>query len=179
MADNGVFGVDLDEYKYGFRDDENYVFKSRKGLDHKIVDEISWMKGEPDWMRAVRHKALDVFYSKPVPAWGADLSRLDYDDMYYYIKPVEEQGRTWEEVPDDIKRTFDRLGIPEAERKFLAGAGAQYESEAVYHNLKEEWSKQGVIFVDSDTGLREYPDVYKEYFGTVVPMADNKYAALN
>ncbi len=179
MSENVVLGVDLDEYRYGFRDDENYVFKSRKGLDHEIVDEISWMKGEPDWMRALRHKSLDIFFSKPVPTWGGDLSRLDYDDIYYYIKPVEEQGRTWDEVPDDIKRTFDRLGIPEAERKFLAGAGAQYESEAVYHSLKEEWQRQGVIFVDSDTGLREYPEFYKEYFGTVVPPADNKYAALN
>jgi Fe-S cluster assembly protein SufB len=130
-------------------------------------------------MRALRHKALDIFYAKPVPTWGGDLSRLDYNDIYYYIKPVEQQGRTWDEVPDDIKRTFDRLGIPEAERKFLAGAGAQYESEAVYHSLKEEWERQGVVFVDSDTGLREYEEFYKEYFGTVVPAADNKYAAMN
>ena len=179
MSDNIVLGVDLDDYKYGFRDEENYVFKSRKGLDHEIVDEISWMKGEPDWMRALRHRSLDIFFAKPVPTWGGDLSRLDYNDLYYYIKPVEQQGRTWDEVPDDIKRTFDRLGIPEAERKFLAGAGAQYESEAVYHSLKAEWQRQGVIFVDSDTGLRDYPDVYKEYFATIVPAADNKYSALN
>jgi Fe-S cluster assembly protein SufB len=179
MSDSVVLGVDLDDYKYGFRDDENYVFKSRKGLDHEIVDEISYMKGEPDWMRATRHKALDIFYAKPVPAWGGDLSRLDHDDIYYYIKPVEQQGRTWDEVPEDIKRTFDRLGIPEAERKFLAGAGAQYESEAVYHSLKEEWERLGVVFVDSDTGLRDYEEVYKQYFGTVVPAADNKYSALN
>jgi Fe-S cluster assembly protein SufB len=179
MSENVVVGVDLDQYKYGFRDEENYVFKSRKGLDHEIVDEISWMKSEPDWMRALRHKSLDIFYAKPVPTWGGDLSRLDYDDLYYYIKPVEEQGRSWEDVPEDIKRTFDRLGIPEAERKFLAGAGAQYESEAVYHSLKEEWERQGVVFMDSDSGLREYEEIYKEYFGTVVPAADNKYAALN
>ena len=179
MSDSVVLGVDLGQYKYGFRDKENYVFKSRKGLDHEIVDEISWMKGEPDWMRALRHKSLDIFFAKPVPTWGGDLSRLDYDDIYYYIKPVEEQGRSWDEVPDDIKRTFDRLGIPEAERKFLAGAGAQYESEAVYHSLKEEWESQGVVFMDSDSGLREYEDIYREYFGTVVPAADNKYAALN
>ncbi|MGD8475354.1 MAG: Fe-S cluster assembly protein SufB [Anaerolineae bacterium] len=179
MSDNVVLGVDLGQYKYGFRDEENYVFKSRKGLDHEIVDEISWMKGEPDWMRALRHKSLEVFYAKPVPTWGGDLAKLDYDDIYYYIKPVEEQGRSWDEVPDDIKRTFDRLGIPEAERKFLAGAGAQYESEAVYHSLKEEWERQGVVFVDSDTGLREHEEFYREYFGTVVPAADNKYAALN
>jgi Fe-S cluster assembly protein SufB len=179
LSENVVLGVDLGQYKYGFRDEENYVFKSRKGLDHEIVDEISWMKGEPDWMRALRHKSLDIFFSKPIPTWGGDLSRLDYDDIYYYIKPVEEQGRSWDEVPDDIKRTFDRLGIPEAERKFLAGAGAQYESEAVYHSLKEEWERQGVVFMDSDSGLREYEHVYREYFGTVVPAADNKYAALN
>jgi Fe-S cluster assembly protein SufB len=179
MSENVVLGVDLDQYKYGFRDEENYVFKSRKGLDHEIVDEISWMKGEPDWMRALRHRSLDIFYAKPVPTWGGDLSRLDYDDIYYYIKAVKEQGRSWDDVPEDIKRTFDRLGIPEAERKFLAGAGAQYESEAVYHSLKEEWERQGVVFMDSDSGLREYEDVYKEYFGTVVPAADNKYAALN
>jgi Fe-S cluster assembly protein SufB len=179
MPDNIVLGVDLDAYRYGFRDDEHYVFKSRKGLDHEIVDEISWMKGEPDWMRAMRHRALDIFFAKPVPVWGADLARLDYQDIYYYIKPVETQGRTWDEVPDGIKQTFDRLGIPEAERKFLAGAGAQYESEAVYHSLKEEWARLGVVFVDSDTGLREYPDVYREHFGTIVPAADNKYAALN
>ena len=172
-------GIDLDTYKYGFRDEEKYVFKSRKGLDHDIVDQISWMKGEPDWMRALRHKALDIFYAKPVPTWGADLSGLDYNDIYYYVKPVEQQGQSWDEVPEEIKRTFDRLGIPEAERKFLAGAGAQYESEAVYHNLKKEWERLGVVFVDSDTGLRDYPDVYKEYFGTVVPAADNKYSALN
>jgi Fe-S cluster assembly protein SufB len=179
MPKNVVLGVDLDAYQYGFRSDENYVFKSRKGLDHEIVDEISWMKGEPDWMRAIRHKALDTFIAKPMPTWGADLSKLDHQDIYYYIKPVETQGRTWEEVPDSIKETFDRLGVPEAERKFLAGAGAQYESEAVYHSLKEEWSRQGVIFVDSDSGLREYPEIFREHFGTVVPATDNKYAALN
>ena len=179
MSDNVVLGVDLDDYKYGFRDDENYVFKSRKGLDHEIVDEISWMKGEPDWMRAIRHRSLDIFSAKPTPTWGADLSKLDHNALYYSLTPVEEQGRTWDEVPDAIKRTFDRLGIPEAERKFLAGAGAQYESEAVYHSLKEEWERLGVVFVDSDTGLREFPEFYKEYFGTVVPAADNKYSALN
>jgi len=179
MAENVVLGVDLDQYKYGFRDKENYVFKARKGLDHEIVDEISWMKGEPEWMRALRHQALDIFFAKPTPTWGSDLSRLDYNDIYYYIKPVEEQKRSWDQVPDDIKRTFDRLGVPEAERKFLAGSGAQYESEAVYHSLKEEWERQGVIFVDSDTGLREYPDIYRQHFGTVVPSTDNKYAAMN
>jgi Fe-S cluster assembly protein SufB len=168
-----------DEYKYGWSQPENYAFKSRKGLDHDIVDQISVMKGEPEWMRQLRHEALDVFLSKPIPTWGADLSAIDYQDIYYYIKPVESQSKSWDDVPADIKETFDKLGIPEAERKFLAGAGAQYESEAVYHSLKQEWEKQGVIFVDSDTGLREHPEIYKEYFGTVVPSTDNVFAALN
>ena len=168
-----------DDYKYGWNQPENYAFKSRKGLDHEIIDQISVMKHEPDWMRQLRHEALDVFFSKPIPNWGADLSAIDYQDIYYYIKPVEAQGKSWDDVPADIKETFDKLGIPEAERKFLAGAGAQYESEAVYHSLKQEWEKQGVIFVDSDTGLREHPDIYKEYFGTVVPSTDNVFAALN
>jgi len=167
------------EYKYGWSQPESYVFKARKGLDHEIVDQISRMKGEPDWMRELRHQALDIFFSKPIPTWGADLSAIDYQDIYYYIKPVESQGRSWEDLPPDIKETFDKLGIPEAERKFLAGAGAQYESEAVYHSLKQEWEKQGVIFVDSDTGLREHEDIYRQYFGTVVPATDNVFAALN
>ena len=168
-----------DEYKYGWSQPENYAFKSRKGLDHDIVEQISVMKGEPEWMRQLRHEALDIFLSKPIPTWGADLSAIDYQDIYYYIKPVESQSKSWDDVPADIKETFDKLGIPEAERKFLAGAGAQYESEAVYHSLKQEWEKQGVIFVDSDTGLREHPEIYKEYFGTVVPSTDNVFAALN
>ena len=168
-----------DDYKYGWNQPENYAFKSRKGLDHDIVDQISVMKGEPEWMRQLRHEALDVFFSKPIPTWGADLSAIDYQDIYYYIKPVESQSKSWDDVPADIKETFDKLGIPEAERKFLAGAGAQYESEAVYHSLKQEWEKQGVIFVDSDTGLREHPEIYREYFGTVVPSTDNVFAALN
>ena len=168
-----------DEYKYGWSQPENYAFKSRKGLDHDIVEQISVMKGEPEWMRQLRHEALDIFLSKPIPTWGADLSAIDYQDIYYYIKPVESQSKSWDDVPADIKETFDKLGIPEAERKFLAGAGAQYESEAVYHSLKQEWEKQGVLFVDSDTGLHEHPEIYKEYFGTVVPSTDNVFAALN
>ncbi|MCX6029866.1 MAG: Fe-S cluster assembly protein SufB [Chloroflexi bacterium] len=167
------------DYKYGWSQPESYAFKSRKGLDHDIVEQISQMKHEPDWMRQLRHEALDIFLSKPIPTWGADLSAIDYQDIYYYIKPVEAQGKSWDDVPADIKETFDKLGIPEAERKFLAGAGAQYESEAVYHSLKQEWEKQGVIFVDSDSGLREHPEIYKEYFGTVVPSTDNVFAALN
>ncbi|NOZ29990.1 MAG: Fe-S cluster assembly protein SufB [Chloroflexi bacterium] len=180
MADEAQVLAEIkQEYKYGFRDPEKYVFKARRGLDHEIVDQISDMKGEPDWMREFRHKALDIFLRKPMPTWGADLSEIDFDEIYYYIKPAEKQGKTWDEVPEDIKRTFDRLGIPEAERKFLAGVGAQYESEVVYHSLKEEWEKLGVIFLDTDTALREHPDLFREYFGTVVPPADNKFAALN
>jgi len=168
-----------DDYKYGWSQPENYVFKARKGLDHEIVEQISRMKNEPDWMRQLRHEALDIFFARPIPTWGPDLSGIDYQDIYYYIKPVETQGRSWDDVPSDIRETFDRLGIPEAERKFLAGAGAQFESEAVYHSLKQEWERQGVIFLDSDGGLREHSDIYKEYFGTVVPASDNTYAALN
>jgi Fe-S cluster assembly protein SufB len=167
------------DYKYGWSQPEQYVFKARKGLDHEIVEQISRMKGEPDWMRQLRHDALDIFFAKPIPTWGPDLSAIDYQDIYYYIKPVEAQGRSWDEVPADIKETFDKLGIPEAERKFLAGAGAQYESESVYHSLRQEWEKQGVIFSDSDSGLREHEDIYREHFGTVVPASDNVYAALN
>ncbi len=171
--------LDLDQYRYGFRDPEQYVFKSRKGLDHQIVAEISHMKGEPDWMRKFRLHSLNVFQKKPVPAWGGDLSTINFDDIYYYIKPAEKQGRTWDEVPEYIKQTFDRLGIPEAERKFLAGVSAQYESEVVYHSIREDLEKQGVIFCDTDTALRDHPELVQEYVGTVVPPEDNKFAALN
>ena len=167
------------DYAYGWSQPENYVFKAQKGLSHDIVDQISTMKREPDWMRKLRHEALDIFLSKPIPTWGADLSGINYDEIFYYIKPTEAQGKSWDDVPPDIKETFDKLGIPEAERKFLAGVGAQYESEAIYHSLKEEWEKLGVIFMDSDSGLREHEDIYKEYFGTVVPSTDNVFAALN
>ena len=168
-----------DEYKYGFHDKEQPVFKAEKGLSHLVVDQISDIKNEPDWMRKFRHDALEIFFSKPMPTWGADLSGIDFDNIFYYLRPVEKQGKNWDDVPEDIKRTFDRLGIPEAERKFLAGVGAQYESEVVYHSLKEEWQKLGVVFLDMDSGLREHEDVVKEYFATVIPVADNKFAALN
>jgi len=168
-----------EEYRYGFRDEENAVFKSEKGLTHQVVDQISNIKNEPDWMRRFRHDALDIFFSKTMPTWGADLSGIDFDDIYYYLRPAEKQGKSWDDVPEDIKRTFDRLGIPEAERRFLAGVGAQYESEVVYHSLKEEWEKLGVVFLDMDSGLRDHADIVKEYFATVIPAADNKFAALN
>lgn len=165
--------------KYGFRDPEQYVFKARKGLDREVVEQISWIKNEPDWMREFRLKALEYFLRRPMPSWGADLSELNFDEIVYYIKPTDRQGSSWDELPEHIRRTFDRLGIPEAERKFLAGVGAQYESEVVYHSLREELKRLGVIFVDMDTAVREYPDLVKQYFGTIVPPNDNKFAALN
>jgi Fe-S cluster assembly protein SufB len=170
---------ELGQYKFGFSMPENYAFKSRKGLDREIVEEISYMKGEPQWMRDFRLRALRTFERKPLPSWGGDLTDIDFQDIYYYVKATQEQGRSWDDVPDEIKTTFDRLGIPEAERKFLAGVGAQYESEVVYHSLREDLEKQGVIFLDMDSGLREHPDIVKEYFGTVVPPGDNKFSALN
>jgi Fe-S cluster assembly protein SufB len=169
----------LDTYKYGFRDPEKYVFKARRGLTPEVVEEISWHKNEPDWMRQFRLHSLEVFLKKPLPTWGGYLGDLDFENIYYYLKPAENQGRTWDDVPADIKNTFERLGIPEAERKFLGGVGAQYESEVVYHSLKKEWEDKGVIFLDTDSGLRQYPDLFKEYFSTVVPPEDNKFAALN
>lgn len=168
-----------DDYQYGFSKPEEYVFKARKGLNHEVIDQMCDMKNEPDWMREFRHRSLDIFLSKPMPTWGADLSDIDFDDIYYYIKPTEKQGKSWDDIPASIKDTFDRLGIPEAERKFLAGVGAQYESEVVYHSLQEQWTKLGVIFLDTDSGLREHEDVFKEYFGSIIPPSDNKFAALN
>jgi len=180
MAIEQEFGT---TYKYGFSDEEQPVYKTRKGLDRKVVEEISYQKGEPDWMRKFRLKALDIFEKKPMPKgfWGGSIQDhdLDFQDIYYYLKPAEKEGRTWEEVPENIKRTFDRLGIPEAERKFLAGVGAQYDSEVIYHNIREDLKKQGVIFLGTDQALQEYPEIFKEYFGTIVPAADNKFAALN
>ena len=172
--------VGVGEYKYGFHDsEEEYAFKGKRGLSAEVVEEISRMKGEPEWMRDFRLKALRHFQARPVPTWGADLSEIDFDNIFYYVRPMEKQGRTWEEVPEYIKNTFDKLGIPEAERKFLAGVSAQYESEVVYHSIKEELSSKGVVFLDMDSGLREYPDIVKEYFGTVISNNDNKFAALN
>jgi len=171
--------VDIGEYQYGFRDEEDYFFKSKRGLDRETVLEISRMKGEPDWMLEFRLKAYDHFIRRPMPNWGGDLSGINFDDIFYYIRPSEKQGKTWDEVPEYIKNTFERLGIPEAERKFLAGVGAQYESEVIYHSLREDLQAQGVIFLDMDAGVREYPELVKQYFGTVIPANDNKFAALN
>jgi Fe-S cluster assembly protein SufB len=168
-----------DDYQYGFHDVENPVFKSKRGLDHSTIDEISDHKNEPQWMRDFRHQALDIFLSKPMPTWGADLSGIDFDEIFYYLRPSGGSEKSWDDVPENIKNTFERLGIPEAERKFLAGVGAQYDSEVVYHSLRAEWEKLGVIFLDMDTGLREHEDLVREYFATIIPAADNKFAALN
>lgn len=171
---------DIGEYKYGFHDSEDhYIFKSRKGLDAEIVQQISAMKNEPQWMRDFRLKALETFFKKPQPNWGGDLSHLDYQDIYYYVRASERPETDWDDVPEDIRRTYDRLGIPEAEKKYLAGVKAQYESEVVYGSLQEDLEKQGVIFTDTDSALRDHPDLMREYFGKVIPPDDNKFAALN
>src|ERR687885_39494 len=167
------------EYKYGFHDPENYFFKSQKGLSPEIVDAISDHKSEPDWMRKARLKALDYFHARPLPAWGGNVAEIDFDNIFYYIKPTEKQANSWEDLPADIKNTWDRLGIPEAEKKYLAGVGAQYESEVVYHKLKDDLESQGVVFLDMDSGMREHEDIVRQYFGTVIPQNDNKFAALN
>ena len=179
VSDREALAGVKDEYQYGFSMPEEYVFKSRKGLDHDIVDQISVLKKEPEWMREFRHRSLDIFFSKPMPTWGADLSDIHFDDIYYYLKPTEKAGTSWDEMPDSMRNTFERLGIPEAERNFLAGVGAQYESEVVYHSLQEQWTKLGVIFLDTDSGLREHEDIFREYFGSIIPPSDNKFAALN
>ncbi|MGV8027169.1 MAG: Fe-S cluster assembly protein SufB [Anaerolineaceae bacterium] len=169
----------IETQRYDFKDPEKYVFKSRKGLDAEIVEQISAYKEEPQWMLENRLKALKQFYAMPLPAWGVDLKNLDLDDLYYYVKPTDEIQSDWDEIPDTIKNTFNRLGIPEAEQKFLAGVGAQYESEMVYHSIQKQLESQGVIFLSIEEGLRQHPDIFKEYFGTVVPLTDNKFAALN
>ncbi len=180
MSEDAKILAEIGEYKYGFHDpDDNYVFKSQRGLNREVVETISRMKDEPQWMLEFRLKALEHFLKRPMPNWGPSLKELDLDNIYYYVKPTEAQGKSWDDVPDDIKRTFDKLGIPEAERKFLAGVGAQYESEMVYHSIQEHLEKQGVIFLSIEDGLKQYPDLFREYFGTVIPIEDNKFAALN
>jgi Fe-S cluster assembly protein SufB len=166
-------------YRFGWHDPETYVFKPKKGLNPEVVEEISGIKGEPDWMRKFRLKALRHFEGRPMPWWGADLSDIDFQDIYYYLKPTEGQAKTWEDLPEDIKGTWDKLGIPEAEKKYLGGVSAQYESEVVYHKIKDELDQMGVVFTDTDSALREHPDLFREYFGTIVPPNDNKLAALN
>src|SRR3954451_2667103 len=172
-------GLDLGRYKLGWSDAEDYVFKPKRGLTEDIIKEMSWMKGEPDWMRDYRLKSYAHFLKRPMPNWGVDMSDLDFQDIFYYIKPTDHQVDAWDELPDSVKDTYEKLGIPEAERKYLAGVTAQYESEVVYHRNREDLEKMGVLFADMDTALREWPDVVKKYFGTIIPPNDNKFAALN
>ena len=167
------------DYRYGFSKPENYTFKSKKGLNKKTVEEISRHKNEPEWMLRFRLEALAVFYKKQMPVWGGDLSRINFDDIYYYIKPIKDKAGSWEELPKEIKETYDAIGIPEAEKKFLGGVSAQYESEVVYKSIQKTLGDKGVIFLDMDTGLREFPDLVREYFGTLIPPQDNKFSALN
>ncbi|OUV78143.1 MAG: Fe-S cluster assembly protein SufB [Acidimicrobiaceae bacterium TMED130] len=171
--------IDLSKYQLGWSDDEDYVFKPTKGLNEDLVREISWMKGEPNWMRDFRVKSLKQFEKRPMPHWGGDMSEIYFDDIYYYIKPSEAVVDEWEDVPESIKDTYEKLGIPEAERKYLAGVTAQYESEVVYHKNREDLERQGVIFCDMDTALREYPEIVRAYFGKIIPSNDNKFSALN
>jgi len=169
------------EYKerYGFSKPEKYVFKTRKGLDESVVKEISHQKEEPEWMTKFRLRAYEIFKSKKQPTWGADLSRINYDDIYYYLKPIQKKGASWEDLPKEIKDTYDAIGIPEAEKKYLGGVGAQYDSEVIYHSIKKEWEEKGVIFLDTDTALKKYPEFFHNYFAKAIPPADNKLAALN
>jgi len=172
--------IGIGEYQYGFHDStENYVFTARKGIDREIVSQISEMKREPAWMREFRLNSLEMFFKKPLPTWGGELQHLNFQDIHYYVKAAQGQERNWDDVPDEIRKTYDRLGIPEAERKYLAGVKAQYESEVVYGSLQEDLAKQGVIFTDTDSALRDHPELFREHFGTVIPPADNKFAALN
>ena len=179
MSSDATILEGIGDYKYGFSDPDTSVFKSRKGLDREIVEKISELKGEPAWMLEFRLKALEHFEKRPMPTWGGDLSNLNLDDIYFYVKPTDSESKSWDDVPDAIKNTFDKLGIPEAERKFLAGLGAQYESEMVYHKVQDHLEKQGVIFLSIEDGLRQHPDLFRQYFGTVIPIEDNKFAALN
>ena len=169
----------IGKYKYGFSDPDVTVFKTRKGLDQEVVRQISAMKEEPEWMLEFRLRALEHYFERPMPDWGGDLNRLDLDNIYYYVKPSDNESKTWDDVDETIKATFDKLGIPEAEQKFLAGVGAQYESEMVYHSIQEHLDKLGVIFVSIEDGLKNHEELFREYFGTVIPHTDNKFAALN
>ncbi len=171
--------VDIGEYQYGFSSPETPVFKTRAGLDEDVVREISAHKNEPQWMLDFRLKAYATYRRKPMPTWGGDLSGIDFESIFYYLKPTEENARSWDDVPDDIKNTFDRLGIPEAEKKFLAGVGAQYESEVIYHSLQKDLEDKGVIFLDTDQALQKHEDLFREHWATIIPPTDNVFAALN
>jgi len=166
-------------YKYDFKDEDVSVFKTRKGLDEEVIKEISKHKGEPDWMLEYRLKSYREFINKPLPSFGPDLTQIDFDDFTYFIKSSDKVSNSWDEVPETIKDTFNKLGIREAEQKFLSGVSTQYESEVVYHSMLEEVEEKGIIFLDTDSALKKYPELFKKYFGTVVPYTDNKFAALN
>ena len=170
----------VSDYKYGFFDKEEALFKANKGLNADIVNMISDMKDEPQWMREFRLRSLELFYQREDPAWGSEvLKELDFDSIHYFVRATDRDERSWDDVPEYIRNTFDKLGIPEAEKKYLAGVGAQYDSEVVYHNIREDLEKLGVIFLGTDQALKEHEDIFKEYFGTIVPPGDNRYAALN
>ena len=170
----------LGSYRFGWHDSDEAGQKAHRGLNEEVVREISQRKSEPQWMLDFRLKALDIFHKKPMPTWGADLSDIDFDEIKYYVKPTDSQVESWEDLPEDIRRTYDRLGVPDAEKKRLvAGVAAQYESEVVYHKINEELARQGVIFLDTDSGLKQYPEIFKEYFGSAIPAGDNKFSALN
>ncbi|MDK8680547.1 Fe-S cluster assembly protein SufB [Corynebacterium accolens] len=179
MTDDEIIDS-IGAYEYGWHDSDSAGASAARGLNEDVVRDISAKKGEPEWMLNQRLKALDIFDKKPLPTWGADLSGIDFDQIKYYVKSTEEQAQTWDDLPDDIKATYDKLGIPEAEKqRLVAGVAAQYESEVVYHQIREDLESQGVIFVDTDTALRDYPELFKEHFGTVIPAGDNKFSALN
>lgn len=167
------------DYKYGFSMPESHVYKAKKGLDENVVKKISKLKKEPLWMTEFRLKAYRAFKNRPMPTWGADLSKIDFDDIFYYIRPTEGQKNSWEDLPKEIKETYDKIGVPEAEKKFLAGVSAQYESEVVYESIQKELEELGVIFCDMDTALRKHPEIVRKYFGTIIPPMDNKFASLN
>jgi Fe-S cluster assembly protein SufB len=171
--------VENDRSRFDFKDEIVYLTQTKRGLTRETVEEISAIKEEPQWMLDFRLRAYEHFLKRPMPVWTDGLDRIDFDKIMYYRKPSEREEKSWEDVPDQIKATFERLGIPEAERKFLAGVGAQYDSEVVYHSVKEELSKLGVVFMGTDQALKEYPDIFKKYFATVVPPEDNKFSALN
>jgi len=171
--------VDNDRSRFDFHDDIVYLAQTKRGLTRETVEEISAFKDEPAWMRNFRLRAYDHFLKRPMPTWGGDLSHIDFDKIMYYRKPSEREEKSWDDVPEQIKKTFEKLGIPEAERKFLAGVGAQYDSEVVYHSVREELVKLGVVFMGTDQALKEYPEIFQKYFGTVVPPEDNKFSALN
>ena len=172
-------GIDLGKYKLGWSDEEDYVFKPRRGLNEEIIREMSALKKEPKWMLDFRLRSYKIFQRKPMPNWGGDMSQIYFDDIYYYIKPTEGQVDAWEELPDSVKDTYEKLGIPEAERKYLAGVTAQYESEVVYHRNREDLEAQGVLFSDMDSAVKDYPEMVQRYFGKLIPPGDNKFSALN